>query len=308
MWIEEVKSQNYTVNYSVIGLYPQSMVYYPARKKFIVSSTNQGQLGYIDDNAKYKLILKDPLLTGATRMLVKDNSLYVLTCSTASSETSKFNQPHLVKLNLKNNRIISNTRIGKSHIAGFKTSTDLAVDDIGSIYIIDDLAAVIHRVKSDGSSSILLENKLLSKVKSVIYHKNGYLLVAIDNDLYKINLADNNFSKVFLEEGFNEINSLHFSPNHLLILAEGGDVNKVHILNSSNSWASANLLRTDTTTYINPNSIEYVDNKIFVLDSHIKNSSDKAVKSGDFSVHVTDLKKRMKVKGRKGTVTVGELE
>jgi uncharacterized secreted protein with C-terminal beta-propeller domain len=213
-----------------------------------------------------------------------------------------------VKLNLKKNIIASNTSFGKLQTAAANTSTDLTVDDMGTIYIIDDVAAVIHRVRSDGTSSVLLENKLLSKAKSIIYHANGYLIVAVDKDLYKINLADNNFTRIYLEAGLDEINTLHFSPDHLLILAEGGDVNKVHILNSNNSWASANLLRTDTTTYISPNSIEYVNNKIFVLDSQIQSPTSGAVKSGDFSVHVTDLKKRLKIKRRKGTVTVGELE
>lgn len=308
LYTPKVKSQNYVINYSVLNLNPQSIVYYPAKKKFIVSSTKQGQLGYIDDNGKYILLMKDVLLTGASRMRIMDNFLYVITNSSKTSEQLEQTQSHLVKINLKNKSIVSNTPFGKLHTASSENNTDLAIDNVGAIYIIDEVAAVIHKVKSDGTSSVILANNLLSKAKSIIFHENGYLLVAVDRDLYKINLSDNTFTKVFLEEGFDEINSLHFSPNHLLILAEGGDVNKVHILNSSNSWASANLLRTDTWTYINPNSIEYVNNKIYVLDSHIPSSPGTAVKSGDFSVHVTDLRKRLKVKGRKGTVTVGELE
>ena len=215
------------------------MVYYPAKKKFIVSSASQGQLGYLDDNGKYDLLIKNVKLTGASRMLIKNDFLYVLTSKLNSSEPGKLTQSHLVKLNLKKNIIVSNTSFGKLQTAAANTSTDLTVDDMGTIYIIDDVAAVIHRVKADGTSSVLLENKLLSKAKSLIYHANGYLLVAVDKDLYKINLADNNFTRIYLEAGLDEINTLHFSPDHLLILAEGGVVNKVHILNSNNSWASA---------------------------------------------------------------------
>ncbi|MBC7913928.1 MAG: hypothetical protein H7Y07_07380 [Pyrinomonadaceae bacterium] len=306
--IEKVKAQNYVLNYSVLNLHPQSLVYYPATKKFIVSSSGQGQLGYIDDNGKYKLLIKHTLLTGASRMRIRGNYLYVLTSDSNPSQPLKPTQSHLVKVNLKNRTIVSDTPFGKLQTSSFDANTDLAIDDVGAIYIIDDRAAVVHKIKPDGTNTVLLANKLLSKATSIIFHKNGYLLVAIDSDLYKINLSDNNFTRVFIEEGFDEINSIHFSPNHLLILAEGGDENKVHILNSSNSWASGNLLRTETWSYINPNSIEYVNNKIYVLDSHIQSSPDSTVKSEKFSVHVTDLKKRLKVKGGKWTVTVGELE
>ena len=309
VFAEEVKSQNYVINYSVADLQPQSMVYYPAKKKFIISSTKQGLLGYIDDDGKYKLLIKDTLLTGASRMLVKDNFLYVLTSSSNSSEPQKLAQSYVVKLNLKNKDIVSIIPLGKLHKAPSKTSTDLAIDDIGTIYIIDEVAAVIYKVKPDGTSSILLANEFLSKAKSIVYHKNGYLLVAADRNLYKINLSDNDFAKVNLEAEFNEINSLHFSPNYLLILAEGGNVNKVHILNSSNSWASAKLLRTDSWSYINPNSIAYVNYKIYVLDTQIQSVPATTLQSGNFSVHVTDMQKRTQSKKRrKGTVTVGELE
>jgi hypothetical protein len=173
---------------------------------------------------------------------------------------------------------------------------------------LDVAEAAIHKLNPDNTSTVLFANRLLSKAKSIVYHVNGYLLAAIDGDLYKLNLADSSFSKVFLEVGFDEIKTLRFTKYHLLILAEGGEENKVHILNSSNSWASGNLLRTDSWTYINPNSIEFVNNKIYVLDSHIKTPPDLAVSTGYFSVHVTDLQKRPRPKRRKGTVTVGQAE
>lgn len=305
----QVKAQSYIINYSGLNLDAQALAYYPAQKRFIVSSMKDGQLGYIDSDGQYTLFLKDSLLIGATGLKVKDNFLYVLAGnSNTPSNIDLTSGKHikLIKLNLLDKTIVSTYKLDKLH-PGPHYISDLVIDNKGTVYITDVLNPVIYKVNTDGSTSILLTNKLLdsksNQNKAITYHKNDYLLVAVNSDIFKIDLTNNNsISKVFVEEGFDSINSMHFTPNHLLILSEGGDSRKVHILNSSNSWVAATILRTDTWNYNSPVNLDFVKNKIFVLDAN----TDK-VSSADFSLRVIDLKKYPRKKGKKGRAVAGDI-
>ncbi|MEJ6980288.1 hypothetical protein WG906_07495 [Pedobacter sp. P351] len=306
---KQVKAQNYTINYFDVNLDAQALAYYPPQKCFVVSSMKEGQLGYIDSEGRYKLFLKDDKLIGATGLKVRDNFLYVLTGNstlTSKGDPAFGKDIKLIKINLLDKTIVSTYELDKLY-SGPHYITDLVIDNEGIVYITDAFCPVIYKVSPNGVTSILLTDKRLNSQnnqnKPLTYHKNGYLLVAVNSDILKIDLTNNNsISRVFVEEGFDDINSIHFTTNYLLALSEGGDSRKVHILNSSNSWASANILRTDIWNYNSPVNLDFFKNKIFVLDANIEKVSD-----ADFSVRVIDLKKYPKKKGKKGRVVAGDI-
>ncbi|HEX8376303.1 MAG TPA: hypothetical protein VF602_00695 [Pedobacter sp.] len=303
------QAQNYLVTYSGLNLDARDLAYYPAKKQFIISSAQDGQLGFIDSEGGYSLLLKDSLLIGATGLKINGDFLYVLTGNSVISSqanTHTDNQTKLVKVNLLDKTIIYVQEIDKLY-KGPHFISDLAIDGEGAVYIVDAQSPVIYKIQSDGTGSVLLEDSRLNteafQTKTISYHKNGYLLVAVNSTLLKIDLSNtNSISEVYIEEGLGAIASLHFTPEHLLILSEVGESGKIHILNSTNSWASGNVLRTDTSTYLNPVNTDFVKNKIYVLDSH----KDK-VSSSDFSVRVIDLQKYPSKNKRKGRVIVGEV-
>ena len=304
-------AQNYIVNYYGLNLAARDLVYYPAQKQFIINTVTDGQLGYINSEGRYKLFLKDSLLAGSTAVKIRGNFLYALSGNVLSkSNTDSINQnrPKLVKVNLLDKSIASVYELDNLY-KGAHFLTDLAIDPAGVIYISDALSPVIYKIDTNGVGSVLLENDQLrspnGQVNAIAYHRNGYLLVAVNRDILKINLSNlNSVSAVYMDEfRFSDINSLHFTPEHLLVVSEKGSTGKVHILNSSDSWVTGNVLRTDDWTYKTPVNIEFVDNRIYVLDSN----SDKIVPS-DFSVRVIDLHKLpTPTKKRNAKITTGHV-
>lgn len=288
-------AQTHVINYSALNIGARDFLYYPQKKQFIINSADNGDLGYLTSNGEYTVFLKDSLSSSSSKMLLDGNFLYVLAGASESdglSNTSKNEHGVLLKVDLLNNTIVARREIDKLQI-GADVDHDLAIDSEGAIYIIDALSPVIHKIKSDGSPTVLMTDKLLAsktRSKSIAYHKNGYLLVAVDQDLYKIDLTKNNsISTVLMEDGFDVITSINFTPNHLLVLSEGGSSNQVHILNSSNSWASGKVLKSDNWKYNRPGEVEFVSNKIYVLDSQVQTSGKSPV---GFLIRVIDLQKR----------------
>jgi len=303
----QARAQNYIVNYYGFNLGAQDLVYYTAQKQFMINSLRDGQLGYINSEGQYRLVLKDSLLIGATAMKIRGNSLYAVTNRLNSANTSNpsGNRPKLVKLNLSNKKVESVYELG-TLFSGPHFVTDLTIDPEGVVYIVDALSPVIYKVDQNGHGSILLESSLLKsktgQVKAIAYHKHEYLLVAVDRDILKVDLKIGAVYMVYVETEFEYINSLHFTKEYLLVVSEGGRSGKVHILNTSNSWLAGKVLRTDTWQYRNPANIEFVDNRIYVLDSDV----DK-IASQDFSVRIIDLNKLPTSKKRKARILAGDV-
>lgn len=303
---ERATAQNYIVNYLGMNLDARDLVYYPKQKLFIINSMNDGQLGYVNSEGQYRLLLKDSLLIGATAMKIQENTLYAITNPVKRPNTlARVSRPKLVKLNLSTNKVESVYELGKL-FKGLHYVTDLTVDPEGVVYIVDALSPVIYKVDKNGLGSVLIENDLLNsmtdQVKSVAYHKHEYLLVSVGRDILKIDLKTKTVYEVSVETDFDDINSLHFTKEHLLVISEGAAAGRVHILNTSNSWLSGRVLRTDTWQYKRPVNIEFVDNRIYVLDSE----ADKIALS-DFSVRVIDLNKLPTNKKRKARIVAGDV-
>lgn len=313
--------QNMVINFYDTDIYPKGIAYYPARKMFIVSSMKKGQIGSVNDRGEYSLILQDSSLISTSGLKIKGNDLYVLTgdigASVNSRPENKLNVARLIKINLLTNRIVAQYELGKL-LPGPHFPDDLTLDDQNNVYITDSYAPVIYKVDSTGHASVFVQNEAFKDeqrtLKGIVYHKQGYLLVAMyrKGELYKIDLNNNNeVSQVDIAGDFPGANGLMFTPNYLLVMSQDGSRNKVHILGSNNSWKSARLLRTDNYNYRYPNNTAMVGHKIYVLDSDLSALGPAAVKpsSGSFSIRVIDLQKHPLIKKkRKGKVTIGPIK
>ncbi len=302
----QARGQNYIVNYYGFNLGAQDLVYHPAQKQFMINSITDGQLGYINSEAQYRPLLKEELLIGATAMKIRGNTLYAVTNKlNAANAIGSGDQPRLIKLNLTTKKVESVVELG-SIFKGAHYVADLTIDPEGIVYIVDALSPVIYKIDQTGRGSILVESDLLKsdegQVKAIAYHKHAYLLVAVDREILKVDLKTGAIYMVDVETEFDSINSLHFTKEHLLVVSEGGQHGKVHILNTSNSWLAGKVLRTDAWEYKNPNNIEFVDNRIYILDS----GADKLA-SSDFSVRIIDLNKLPASKKRKARILAGDV-
>lgn len=302
----QARAQNYIVNYLGLNLDARDLVYYPKEKLFMINSGSDGQLGYVNSEGQYRSLLKDSHLIGSVAMKIQGNTLYALVNPVSRVNTLKGgNRPQLVKLNLLTKKVESVYELGKL-FSGLHYVTDLTIDPEGAVYIVDALSPVIYKIDNKGLGSVLIENDLLKsmtgQVKSIAYHKHEYLLVSMGRNVLKVDLKTKAVYIVSVETDFDDINSLHFTKEYLLVISEGKNAGRVHILNTSNSWLSGRVLRTDTWQYKNPVNIEFVDNRIYVLDSE----ADKLTMP-DFSVRVIDLNKLPTNKKRKARIIAGDV-
>ncbi|MEJ7694817.1 hypothetical protein [Daejeonella sp.] len=302
----EARAQNYIVNYLGLNLDARDLVYYPAGKLFMINSINDGQLGYVNSDGQYRFLLKDSILIGTAAMKIQGNTLYAIINPVRKPNAIKGgSKPQLVKLNLSTNKIESVYELGDL-FKGLHYVTDLTVDPDGVVYIADALAPVIYKVDKKGRGSVLVENELLSgitdQIKSIAYHKHEYLLVSVGRNILKVDLKTKAIYMVSIEKDFDDINSIHFTKEYLLVVSEGNADGRVHILNTSNSWLSGQVLRTDIWKYKRPVNIEFVDNRIYVLDSE----ADK-IAQPDFSIRVIDLNKLPANKKRKARIIAGDV-
>lgn len=300
-------AQNYIVNYYGLNLDARDLVYYPAEKQFMISTMREGELGFINSEGQYKSLLKNSQLIGSAAMKIRGNTLYALTNPVSGL---KVNEPgsdkhQLVKLNLTNNKVESVYDI--DHLfSGPHFVSDLTIDPDGVVYISDAQSPVIYKIDRDGHGSVLLENNLLisktGKVKAIAFHKHDYLLVAVDRQILKVDLKTLAVYVVDIEGDFENINTIHFTKEYLLVVSEGSRSGKVHILNTSNSWLKGNVLRTDIWQYKNPVNVEFVDNRIYILDSEAG-----LLTTPDFSVRVIDLNKLPTNKKKKARIIAGDV-
>lgn len=300
----QARAQNYIVNYYGFNVGAQDLVYHAAQKQFMINSITDGQLGYINSEAQYRPLLKEELLIGATAMKIRGNTLYAVT-NRLNAANANENQPRLIKLNLTTKKVESVVELG-SLFKGAHFVADLTIDPEGIVYIVDARSPVIYKIDQSGRGSIFLESDFLKsengQVKAIAYHKHEYLLVAVDREILKVDLKTGAVFMVDVDTEFESINSLHFTKEYLLVVSEGGQHGKVHILNTSNSWLAGKVLRTDAWEYKNPINIEFVDNRIYILDSEANK-----VASSDFSVRIIDLNKLPASRKRKARILAGDV-
>jgi sugar lactone lactonase YvrE len=314
----DARSQSLVINYFNTDAYPQSIVYYPARNQFIVGSMKRGQIGSINEKGEYTVLLNDSSLVSSSGLKIRGNDLYVLSgdlgYSANSTEKSKYHMARLVKIDLKTNKISSVINLD-TLFKGPHFVNDLAIDDTGNIYITDSYSPVIYKVQPNGKAFVWVNHDEFKSdgrnLNGIVYHKNGYLLVALSQSgkLYKIDASDSSkITEVEIEGDFKGVNGLQFTPNHLLVMSQAQGHNQVHILNSNNSWKTAKVLRTDNYKYIYPNKAETVGNKIYIMDSNVEDLNKSSGLTNSFAVRVIDLQKRLVKKNRKGKVTVGPVQ
>lgn len=300
------KAQNYIVNYYGLNLDARDLVYYPAQKQFIVSTRLEGELGSINSEGQYNSLFKNKQLMGSAAIKIRGNTLYALTNPVKNVTGSAAPSKHqLVKLNLSDNKVESVYELDKL-FKGPHFLSDLTIDPNGVIYISDALSPVIYKIDKEGRGSVLLENSLLAgktgQAKAIAFHKHDYLLVAVDRQVLKVDLKTLAVYIVDIETDFDNINTIHFTKEYLLVVSEGNRSGKVHILNTSNSWVKGNVLRTDIWNYKNPVNIEFVDNRIYILDSEAD-----LLNTPDFSVRVIDLNKLPSSKKKKARIIAGDV-
>lgn len=261
-------------------LYPEGIQWDEANKRFIVSSRAQGRIGTVKDDSSYTQLADDPRLVstiglnldaGRNRVLaaVADNNFN----PARSSATTLRKLAAVASFNATTGSLISYTDLGSlapaypQHFAN-----DIAVDAQGNAYITDSFAPVIYKLDPQGNASVFLENQRLSGgsgfgLNGIVYHPDGYLLVAKTNDgsLFKVPLSNPTaFTAVGSNQNITGADGLLLVDNNTLLIVAGSQ-GKVYRITSSNGWTLAGNAGEFTTGAVSPTTLARRADDAYVL-------------------------------------------
>ena len=282
---EKVAPSAETITFSSEGLYPEGVAYDPTRKGFIVTSLTKGQLGLVDANGNYEVLVQDSALVSAIGLTIDAPRNRIIVCNSdpgVSEKTNpemqaKFGQILIYNLkSLKRVRLIDLGALlpGQGHFAN-----DLTVDKDGNIYITDSFSPVIYKVDNTNKATVFFQEASLAGegfgLNGIVLHPDGYLLVAKYNDgtLYKVPVADPAaYSKVTLPASYMGADGLIWKdPSNLILIANAASeaTNKAIHLQSTDGWATATEQASFDTGDVFPTTATTVDGKIYLLYAHL---------------------------------------
>ena len=200
------------VTFTQAGLYPEGTQYDDANGRFLVSSQTAGRIGQVKDDGSYAQFADDPQLvsTIGLNLDVPRNRLLVAVSDPGynAARTSAATLRKLAAVAIFNAAGVKTSFVNlgilrPAYAAHF--ANDLAVDNVGNVYVTDSYAPIIYKIDTQGVASVLLENSALAApagtfgLNGIVYHPDGYLLVAKSDEgaLIKVPLSSPaSFSKV----------------------------------------------------------------------------------------------------------------
>lgn len=252
------------------GLSPEGIQYDEANQRFIVSSRTQGRIGTVRDDSTYTLFADDVrfvstigLHLDATRQrLLAAVSDAGANTNNRSTSTTLRKLAALAIFNLNTGALLNYIDLGalRPNLPHF--ANDIAVDNQGNAYITDSLSPIIYKVDAQGVATVFLENSQLSGgtgfgLNGLVYHPDGYLLVAKSNDgtLYKVPLANPaSFTTVTSTQSLVGADGLLLFDNNTLLVVAGSQ-STVFRMVSNDAWATTRPTGSFATGAVSPTTI-----------------------------------------------------
>jgi sugar lactone lactonase YvrE len=251
------------------ALSPEGIQYDEANQRFFVSSRTKGQIGSVRDDSTYTVFADDPRLVSTIglnldasrqRLLVAVSDIGVNTTRSTAATLRKL--AALAIYNASNGTLISYTDLGALRPGLAHFANDIAVDAQGNSYITDSLSPIIYKVDAQGVASVFLENSQLSGgtgfgLNGIVYHPDGYLLVAKSNDgsLYKVPISNpSSFTRVTTSQSLVGADGLLLLDAQTLLLVAGSQ-STVFRLTSADAWATTTATGSFATGAVSPTTI-----------------------------------------------------
>jgi sugar lactone lactonase YvrE len=251
------------------ALSPEGIQYDEANQRYIVSSRTQGRIGTVRDDSTYTQLADDPKLVSTIGLNLDATRQRLLAAvSDAGANTTRSTATTLRKLaalaifNPSSGALLSYIDLGAMRPNLPHFANDIAVDNQGNAYITDSLSPIIYKVDAQGVATVFLENPQLSGgtgfgLNGLVYHPDGYLLVAKSNDgtLYKVPLANPaSFTTVASTQSLVGADGLLLLDNTTLLVVTGSQ-STVFQMASSDAWATTRPTGSFATGAVSPTTI-----------------------------------------------------
>ena len=234
------------------ALSPEGIQYDAANQRFIVSSRTQGGIGTVRDDSTYTQLADDPRLVSTIGLNLDATRQRLLAAvSDAGVNTSRSTATTLRKLaalasfNPSTGALTSYVDLGALRPTQPHFANDIAVDSQGNAYITDSLSPIIYKVDAQGVATVFLENAQFSGgtafgLNGIVYHPDGYLLVAktTDGTLFKVPLTNpSGFTTVTSSQSLVGADGMLLLDNTTLLVVAGSQ-NTVFRMTSADAWAT----------------------------------------------------------------------
>jgi sugar lactone lactonase YvrE len=274
------------ITFNQTALYPEGSQYDNQNRRFLVSSQTAGRIGQVDLDGNYTSFADDASLvsTIGLNLDAPRNRLLVAVSDPGynSARTSTATQRQLAALA----SFDSNSGARLSYVSlgslrpGYAThfANDIAVDNLGNAYVTDSFAPLIYKVDTQGTASVFLENTALGApagsfgLNGIVYHPDGYLLVAKSDEGALLKVPLNNpsgFSRVGASGlTLSGADGLQLHDNNTLLVACNAQ-GQVYRLRSTDGFSNVSGTGSFATGAVYPTTLPRLGTTSYVLYAHL---------------------------------------
>ena len=277
-------------------LYPEGIAYSKKQDVFFVSSLHYGKIGKVSRKGIYSEFITDNDLVSTIGIHAneKANLLYVCVSDPGVSvNTAKENQMKLAKLiayDLTSGKRKFVADLGELNKDGGNFANDVDFDKLGNCYVTNSASPIIHKVTPKGIATIFATSENWKKegfnLNGIVVHPNGYLIVAQSNtgELYKVSIKNpKEIIKISSDVMLGADGIFLNGKNELLVISNS--TKQVFKLNSTDDFASTNVLKTAPTEMTFPTTGIFVDKKYYVLNAKLDEIfNPKATRTSNFLI------------------------
>lgn len=227
------------------GFIPEGIEYDQANERFLTGSLAEGSIFTIGLDGSVTPFIEDPELVSSVGIEVDEPRDRLLA---ANSDRGVFGgdatgHAKLGIYNLTTGAKIAMVDLGAAltNPTGSFFANDVAVDNDGNAYVTDTMQSVVYRVDTNNEVSVLHRFEPMSQLNGIVYHDDGYLLVAAGARLFKVPVMNpGGTTEVMVAEPVPGSDGLVWaSGGRLVITSNAADNPRVVALTSNDDWATA---------------------------------------------------------------------
>jgi sugar lactone lactonase YvrE len=277
-------------------LYPEGIAHSKKQDVFFVSSLHYGKIGKVTRKGVYTEFItdKDLVSTIGIHANEKANLLYVCVSdpgvAVTTSAATQMKLAKLITYDLTTGKHKFTTDLGALNPTGGNFANDVDFDAQGNAFVTNSASPIIYMVTPKGKASIYSRSDNWKKegfnLNGIVYHPDGYLIVAQSNtgELYKVR-DKNPFDviKIKTDVMLGADGIFLNGKNELIVISNS--TKQVFQLNSTDNFATAKVVKTAPTEMNFATTGIVVNKKYYVLNAKLDEIfNPKATKTSNFLI------------------------
>ncbi len=297
-------AQSQRIVFQAPVLYPEGVTYDAGSKLFFIGSVKTGTIGSVNENGMYKELYKDPSLKSSYGMKVDAKNNRLLVC-VSDGNYSMYSTPATFKKMARLIAIDLTTGAKKMDVnlaltPGKHFANDMALDEVGNIYITDSYAPNVYKVDALGKATVFATSPLFKSedvgLNGILYHPQGYLLAAhnTNGSLYKVDVKNpKNITTVKMKMLFPGADGMAWLSPTMLALVQNKGADKLYQISSSDNWATAEVKAATATEdrFQYPTTVTVKDGQAWAINAKFNEITDSTTApSREFSLQLANFK------------------